>query len=459
MDSRCVVPRCARESRGLRSLSLYLLVVAAWATPTAGRAQDLTRNPEPLASKGLLTSEDLVAAVLERNPGLEAQRAAVEAARARIRTAGALDDPMLSVGLAPNTIGNNATGTRGSVEVSQSFPWWGTLDARTAEAKASTDAATQEEQSQALRLRALAQGAFAEWHYIHVALEVNRHHQALYTELREAARARLAAGLAPEQNVLQADVERAMLRQEAIELTQQQRTVQANINTLLNRPGDEALAPPGALPIETALPPLAALKAFALEAHPSVRELDFQERAASEQITLAQKASYPNFQVSTGYNSMWDNTAQRPMLGVSINVPLDQSKRRAELDAARASLRRLERSRADLDAQLDGEMTAAYSAVETTRESLALYRDQLVPLAASTLAVSRSEYAVGRSDFLAVISAERRALDADLGLARMEAEVFKRLAELGRLAGTSLPIEIPRGRDFDATAPRGASQN
>jgi hypothetical protein len=42
----------------------------------------------------------------------------------------------------------------------------------------------------------------------------------------------------------------------------------------------------------------------------------------------------------------------------------------------------------------------------------------------------------------------------------MEAELFKRLAELGRLAGTSLPIEIPRGRDFDAAiAPRGASQN
>jgi outer membrane protein TolC len=441
------------------SFSLCLFLVFVWAISAVSRAQDLTRNPDSLASKELLTSENLVAAVLERNPGLEAQRAAVEAVRARIKTAGALDDPMLSVGLAPDTIGG-ATGTRGSVEVTQTLPWWGTLGARAAAAHAATDAAGQEVQSQALRLRALAQGAFAEWQYVHVALEVNRHHQALYAQLREAARARFAAGLAPERDVLQADVERAMLRQEAIELRQQQRTVQANINTLLNRPGDAELPPPGVLPIETTLPSLAALKAFAREAHPSIRELDYQEHAASEQITLAQKASYPNFQVSAGYDSMWDNTAQRPMLGLSINVPLDQSKRRADLDAARASLRRLERSRAQIDAQLDGELTAAYGAVETTRESLALYRDQLVPLAASTLTVSRAEYAVGRSDFLAIMSADRRALDADLGQARTEADLFKRLAELGRLAGTSLPIEIPRGREFDAaTAPRGASQN
>ena len=49
-----------------------------------------------------------------------------------------------------------------------------------------------------------------------------------------------------------------------------------------------------------------------------------------------------------------------------------------------------------------------------------------------------------------MITAEHDWLDAELGLARTEAELFKRLAELGRLAGTSLPLEIPRpGRTFD----------
>ena len=47
----------------------------------------------PLADHSVLTAEGLVAEVLQRNPSLESQRAAMSAAAARIKTAGALDDP------------------------------------------------------------------------------------------------------------------------------------------------------------------------------------------------------------------------------------------------------------------------------------------------------------------------------------------------------------------------------
>lgn len=391
-----------------------------------------------------------MAAVLERNPSLEAQRAAMSAAAARIRTAGALDDPMLSVGVAPRTIGNEI-GTRGNVGVSQALPWWGTRDARSAAAQAMADAATEDVQSLALRLRAVAQSAFADWGYVHAALEINRHHHALYAVLREAAKARFAAGLAPEQDVLQADVERTMLRQQALELIQQQVAIQAGINALLNRPADAPLPLPGPLAPVGDLPSLAALQAFALERHPEVRALQFQERAASEHMTLAEKARFPNLVLSAGYDSMWDDPAQRSTVGLSINVPLDQGRRTAEIDAARADARRAQESLADLSAHLGGDLAAAYAAVDETRQSLALYREELVPLADSTLAVARSEYASGRSDFLYIINAERSRFGAELGLAHTEAELFKRMAELGRLAGTSLPIEIPpAGRAFNA---------
>jgi len=425
-----------------------LLGIAALTTAFA-------QDPTTPADHGSLTAEALVTAVLERNPSLEGQRAAMAEAAARIKTAGSLNDPMLSVAVAPGTIGN-ATGLGEDVEVSQALPWWGTLDARAAAARSSADAAQENVQSLALRLRALAQSAFADWWYVHRAIEIDQRHLALYGELRESAKARFAAGLAPEQDVLQADVERTMLRQQALELAQQRSAIQAGIDALLDRPGDAPVPPPGVLPRLPPLQPLAALRAYALAQHPEVRALRYQEHAAEEQITLAQKARFPSFAVNAGYNSMWNNSSMRPMIGVSINVPLDQGKRRAEIDAARAGVRRAQASLADLDARLGGDLTAAYTAVEQARASLALYRDQLDPLADSVLAVSRSEYAAGRGDFLDVIEAERRDLDAQLGLARTEAMLFKRQAELGRLAGTSLPVEIPRtGRTFNADeAPR-----
>lgn len=433
-------------------MSRYKNVLFGAIAAIAYVAPGLAQEGAPPAD--LSTAEGLVAEVLQRNPGLEAQRAAMSAAVAHIKTAGALDDPTLSVGVAPRTIGNTI-GTRGNVGVSQALPWWGTRDARAAAAQAMADAASEDVQSVALRLRAMAQSAFADWRYVHTALEVNRHHQVLYTELREAAKARFAAGVAPEQDVLQADVERTMLRQEALELAQQQLAVQAGINALLNRPANAPLVPPGPLPPAADLPPLAALESFALDRHPDVRQLEFQERMAAEQKTLAEKARYPNLVVNVGYDSMWDNTVQRPIVGMSINVPLDQGKRTAEIDAARANAHRAQASLADLRSHLNGDLATAYAAVQEMRQSLTLYQQQLIPLADSSLTVARAEYATGRSDFLYVIKAERSWFDAELGLARTEAELFKHLAELGRLAGTSLPIEIPpAGRTFNAEEAR-----
>lgn len=418
--------------------------------PPQDRSRQLARADEGFPDHEPLTPERLVAAVLERNPSLKSQRAALDEAAARVDFAGALEDPMISVGVPPATIGN-PVGVRESVEVSQTFPWWGTRAARTAAARAEAEAATQDVQSLALRLRAAAQSAFADWGYVEAALRINQHHQELYAELRDAARARFAAGLAPEQDVLQADVERTMLRQQALELAQQKLAIQAGINALLNRPGNAPVPPAAPLPLPADLPPLAALESFALEQHPDLRQLQFQERAASEQVLVAEKSRFPDFRLSAGYNSMWDSQPMRPMVGVSINLPLDQDKRRAEIDAARAHMHRSAEALADLSAKLRGDLTTAYAAVEETRQSLTLYRDQLVPLADSTLAVSRSEYAAGQGRFLDVIAAERSWFDAELGLAHTEALIYQRLAELGRLAGTSLPVQLPRaGRPFAA---------
>lgn len=436
-----------RRVLGARMVWIFLAVLLGAVPGVPALAQ----QDAPPLPQGPLTQAQLVAAVLRRNPSLASERAALTGAAARIKTAGRLPDPMLSVGVAPGTIGN-AVGAREDVEVSQAFPWWGTLDAETAVARLKADAASEDVHSLALKLSALAESAYAEWWYVHAALEINRRHQALYAQLREAAKARFAAGLAPEQDVLQADVERTMLRQEALGLRQQQLAVQAAIDALLNLPGDASLPVPGPLPATNALPPLRALTTFALGQHPSLRALELQEREAHEQETLAKKARFPNFSVSAGYNSMWDNAAMRPMIGVSINVPLDQGKRRAEIDAARAGARQAAQLLTALSADLGGKVAAAYAAVDEEQQSVRLYRDQLVPLAQATLAVSRSEYASGQSSFLYLIDAERRWLDAELGLARSQAALDKGLAELGQRVGTSLPIELPRAGDTPAPA-------
>jgi outer membrane protein TolC len=117
---------------------------------------------------------------------------------------------------------------------------------------------------------------------------------------------------------------------------------------------------------------------------------------------------------------------------------LDQSKYRAQIDAARAQVRRTASTLEDERASLLADLSVAYAMARESAQSIALYRDELVPLAHSTLEVARSEYGTGRGDFLNVLTAERQKLDTELGLARTQSEYYRALADLDRVSGGGL---------------------
>ena len=135
---------------------------------------------------------------------------------------------------------------------------------------------------------------------------------------------------------------------------------------------------------------------------------------------------------------MWSDPAMRPMVGLSFTVPFDQGKYRAEIDAAHAQERRAEYDLENERARLLADLSATYASTREAAKSLALYRDELVPLSRDALDVALSEYGSGRGGFLEVLTAEQRQLDTELGLARAQSEYFDRWAELERLSGSSL---------------------
>src|SRR5581483_1817566 len=150
---------------------------------------------------------------------------------------------------------------------------------------------------------------------------------------------------------------------------------------------------------------------------------------------LAGKERLPKFGVSAGYNNMWSDPIMRPTLGLSVTVPIDQEKYRAALDAARAQVRRAASTLEDERASVLADVASAYAFAQEAVQSLALYRDELVPLAHNTLEVARAEYGTARGDFLNVLTAEQRRLETELGLARMESLYYQRLAGLERASG------------------------
>src|SRR6266542_869448 len=109
------------------------LILAASALVMAGASPALGQS-SPVSVTGDSGLQSLVAEALARNPTVAQRQAAVRAATLRIRPAGSLPDPMLSLGVMdlqmPHLEFNQSDFTEADVELSQEIPWPGALGAR-----------------------------------------------------------------------------------------------------------------------------------------------------------------------------------------------------------------------------------------------------------------------------------------------------------------------------------------
>lgn len=405
-------------------------------------------GPVPLSASPIaapLDAETLVDAVLASNPGIDALRAGTEAAEARAHAAGALPDPRLGITVAPAALdGFEAGGGRhrdptGAVELRQDLPWPGTLGLREAVSRAEARAGRDAEAALRLELAATARIRHAEWAYVHAALAVNERTASLVEALREVAEDRYAAGLASQQDPLQAEVEVQRLRAQALTLEGRRAGIRSALNALLGRDAEAELPAPGALPAPGSAPPFDTLRTLARSRHPDLHAMRQRVEAQQGRAALREKAFYPDLSITAGHNGYRPAEETRFTVGVGITLPLDRDRRRAELDAARAETARMRHALRDRESRLLAEVSAARAAAERARATVALVRDALLPRSRETLDAARSAYASGDGSFLDVITAERQLLNTELELERARADHAIARAELMRDTGGPLP--------------------
>ncbi|MCZ6659413.1 MAG: TolC family protein, partial [Gammaproteobacteria bacterium] len=398
-------------------------------------AAKATSQQEPIADAANITADQLASWVLARNPGVVELTAAAEVARLRVEPAGSLDDPTLGYTFAPRTFGRAGQGLNQKIEFSQRLPWPGTLAAREAAAEHEATMARKDLATLRLWLAATAQSAYAEWFFVHRALEIHHEADALLSELKTVAETRYAAGRALQQDVLQAELEQAQLDRRYLQLKRVESSVQAHINALLNRDPTAPLPSPSGVTTPKVIPTLADLESYALATHPELKRLTAKIAAHTAHVTVAEKAFYPDVRFTAGYNSLWDEADKRPVVGLSVNVPLDRRKRRAVLNGAKAEVRRAQSQRENRRAQLLGDLARTHAEVRESVDAVSLYETSLLPLAKEYLEAAVADYQSGAGSFLAVITAEQQKLTTEEAHARNRANVVRHLAELDRWTG------------------------
>ncbi|HEX2678792.1 MAG TPA: TolC family protein [Polyangiales bacterium] len=420
------------------SLRLVAALVAALVSISAHALAQPRAGVDALAHSERLSREAYVRAVLEENPSLEAARQGFRAAQARVRQAGAFDDPMLELSVAPLSIGSSSARLGMEVGVSQTLPWFGKRalerDAMRAEA-----AAAQSDLGSTRRELALAALGLYDQYYVALrSLEINASHVALVSSLRDAVTAQVQAGRGSLQDVLQAEAELTQLEREAVVLGSERDVVIAQMNELLHRNPAEPLPPP-APPPELAAAPLAPdaarLEQQALAGRAEIASAKLHARAESAKADAAERAYYPTITLSTSYSSMWDMPQHRWMIGASVNLPWPSEQRAAAVDEAHAARAQYESEAERMRSAARTEVFVALRRLQESEHVLQLYQTRLLPVARQRSEVAQASFATAQASLTSVIEAERNLRGLELDHALALAEHDRRGAELQRALG------------------------
>lgn len=405
-------------------------------------ANSSPNDTRDIYSNNPLTSSQLVSAVLQANPQLEIAQATWQASLAKIEQQASLDDPQFHYSFAPLTIDNPKSDFGQRVEISQQIPFPGKLSARGKAAQFQAETSQQNRVTLQLLLATKAKSLFADWYYIHQALSINQLNQMLLKEFRTVAETQYSTGRTSKQDALHADVENTLVKHQSIVLHRKQKTILAQINTLLNRAPDLPLPVPDKLRENSSLPSLKQLQIKALQSRPELKAITASINAHKAQTELAKLDYYPDLKLSTGYNSLWDNEDKRFNIGIGINIPLDQSKRRASEQQARANSQQAHWQKIDLEAKIKQQLTIAYAHVEESLHVLQLYRKKLSLLADESLAAAKADYEAGKSDFLSLINSKKKRNQTQLQAEQALVDLHHRLAELEQAVGSVEPLSL-----------------
>ena len=430
------------SSRLIRRFAGCALGLAlAWAAPMTAAADRPPPTDPQLA--------DLLGEAVTNNPELAAARSERDAAQQRIAPAGALEDPMLELGvinapLDPLSLGREDM-TMKMLGLSQKLPFAGKRDLRRAVATADADSmelAVQEARNKLVRDVRVA----------HEELAFNAESQRIVARTRTAleqleaiARSRYDVGQAAQNDVLDSQTELERLRIEQLRLTRENTVLQSELRRLLGRTG-----PP--TPINVAAPQLAAGSALgvdsaglAIENRPQLLALQALVERNTRSLDLAQREYYPDFDLKLQYGQRDrapDGMPRDDMvsLTVGLNLPIwRKSRLEPQVAEARAMRSQAQSMLAAQQLETRAALEEQQAIARQSRQSAELYQSTLLPQVHASVTSALAAYRVGGVDFLTLRQAQLREFDVATELAETIANHNKAVAEIDLLVGRSVP--------------------
>ncbi len=419
----------------LRAFLVYVCVIGM-----AASAADPPGDPNALR-----TIDDYLREAALNNAGLRAKfdqwRAAVE----QVPQARALPDPRFTYGYFIEKVETRVGPQRQRFSLMQTFPWFGTIEARTDAAAATAKAAHKDYESSKLELFYKVKNAFDEYAYLGRAVSIAEQNLELLKHFEQVARTKYIAAVATHPDVIQAQIELVTLEDKVISLQRLREPTVAALNAALNRKAASDLPWPARRDLSAERLDRKALATDMMAGNPQLAGMDYEVEAARAQVELARKRSYPDIGlgvdwIETGPARMnTSDSGKDPIVAMlSVNLPIWTDSYKAAERQAQARARSVSSARSQRANELVAQFEQALYAFEDSRRKVDLYHNVLIPKAHEMLEASESAYRVGQLDFLSLVNAQRTLLGFELAYERAATDSNQRLAELEMLVGKEL---------------------
>lgn len=401
---------------------------------------------EPNTPAELLTIDDYLRYAAMHNAGLKSSFEQWQAALQQVPQAQALPDPRITYGYYIEEVETRVGPQKQRVGISQMFPWFGKIEARTDAAAAKARAARQRYEAAKLKLFNDVKNAFYEFAYLGHAIRIADENLELVKHFEDVARTKYTAAVAGHPDLIRVQVEMAKLEDILRSLQEMRKPSVARLNASLNRPADANLPWPGTESFEPTRLEQRALMDILIQKNPQLAELGHEAEAARSRIELAKKKFYPNIGVGVDWiqtdramsSGLSDSGKDPVILMFSMNLPLWQDSYRAGERQARAELIKTEQKRIETENSLLAKVTQVLYDYDDSIRKINLYRNTLIPKAEELLDASETAYQAGTVDFLSLIDSQRMLLQYQLSYERATADNQQKLAELEMLIGVRL---------------------
>lgn len=384
----------------------------------------------------------LVEQLLRNNPSIQASRKQWQASTKRPSQLSSLPNPELAFTsmsggnpLPYSTIGN-APLDWASFMFMQKIPWPGKLNLRGEIAETESDQAAQNYRSTTLKTLRQLKETYFELYYVDQARQVLNRYRDLLGQFAGIAEARYRVGEGIQADVLRSQVEISLIMERLEVLDQRRESVQARINSVLNRSPDVTVPPVGR--VRSSLPEvpfsLERMYLAARETNPEIEMERLEIQKSTQKLSLARKDFFPDLSVSANYflrAGAFDNMYEYRL---GLEIPLYFW--RKERLAVEENVEELDRSQKSYQSKLQEitfQIKDSYISARTSERLIRLYREAIIPQTTAALDSVLSAYEVGTVDFLTLVDSVLTLLNYDLQYEEQIHNYYRSLVRLEEL--------------------------